>query len=289
MTIRTVRRRASPAADVVGRAVLDARTRLGWTQRDLAQRATVSQASVWRLESGRGDELRLGVVVALVDALGGRFQPTLLPPALPEPRQSRDVVHARLVAYTARRLRREGWDVALEVELRTGRATGWIDVLAVRATDAACLVVEAKSELVDIGGALRQLGWYARDAWSAARARWWQPRTVTAALLLLDTQLNMAIVTAHAELMHGALPGRAPELLAWLRGTGPPVRGSALAMVDPLSRRDRWVRATVPDGRRTPAAHVDLAGFRRTITAPGRPRAGSRPPSHAHGAEQASR
>ena len=59
-------------------------------------------------------------------------------------------MHARCIAYVARRLRACGWDVRFEVEVGTGRYRGWIDLLALRGTTMLC--VEVKTELDDMGG-----------------------------------------------------------------------------------------------------------------------------------------
>jgi transcriptional regulator with XRE-family HTH domain len=258
--IRT-RRRPSAAADVLGRAIRETRSRLGWTQRRLAGEARVSQAAVWRLETGRADELRLGDIVAITEALGGRFEPTIRAPVLIEQRRQRDEVHARLIAYVVGRLEREGWLTAIEVEIRRGAVIGWIDILAFRPLDSACLAIEIKSELVDLGGALRQVGWYTREAAEAARVRGWQPRSTAGALLLLDSRHNHQVLHSNARLIQTALPGRAPELLDWLRAAGRPPR-PAVAMIDPRSRRTDWLTSTLADHRRRPIPYRDLSEFR---------------------------
>ena len=50
-------------------AVIGARAKLGWTQRDLAEVVGVSQSVIARLESGNHDP-RFGTMVAVCQALG---------------------------------------------------------------------------------------------------------------------------------------------------------------------------------------------------------------------------
>jgi len=210
--------------------------------------------------------MNLGVSVAVMEALGGTVELDVRPPTIPEGRRLRDPVHARVMAYSSRRLDDDGWAVRQEVEIRSGRAIGWIDILAFRERDRAVLVGEAKSDVLDIGGAQRQLNWYIREAWAAARSIGWRPASVTSALILLDTAHNAKVLSDHHELFRQAFPARASELLAALRGIVPLPRGPALAMVDPLSRRDQWLRSTPSDGRRSPSRYANYAAFLETIT-----------------------
>jgi transcriptional regulator with XRE-family HTH domain len=251
----------SEAATVLGRSVLATRRRIRWSQRRLADAAGVSQAAVWLLETGRADVLALGQVIAIVEAMGGEFQPAVRPPTIPEERRPLDDVHARLIAYVLRRFGGHGWLTAAEVEVHRGRLVGWIDVLAYRESDGACLAIEIKSELVDVGGALRQIAWYTKEAPAAARALGWRPRAIAGALLLLDSQRNHEIVRTHAGLLRATLPARAVELGAWITGeAGPPP--PALATVDPRSRRAIWLGALLADRRRREPAYRDLVDFR---------------------------
>jgi transcriptional regulator with XRE-family HTH domain len=254
----------SQAATVLGRSVLTTRTRLGWSQRRLANVAGVSQAAVWRLETGRADALPLGAIIAIVEAMGGEFQPAVRPPVIPEERQTLDDVHARLVTYVLRRLARHGWLTAAEVEVRRGQLVGWIDILAYRESDGACLAIEIKSELVDVGGALRQVAWYTKEAPAAARALGWRPRAIAGALLLLDSRRNHEIIRTHAGLLRATLPARAAELRLWIGGeAGPPP--PALATVDPRSRRGSWLGTLLADRRRREPAYRDLVDFRARL------------------------
>ena len=68
-------------------------------------------------------------------------------------REQNDLVHAACAGYVARRLGRAGWHVLLEVEVGDGRGRGWIDLLAFRESDRSLLIVEVKTEIIDVGEA----------------------------------------------------------------------------------------------------------------------------------------
>jgi hypothetical protein len=225
----------------------------------------VSQSAVWRVEAGGADDVDLKVIGAIFEALGGTLDVAVRSPIVLDDRRPRDPAHARLVAYVAKRLQRLGWAVRTEVEVRSRRAIGWIDVLAFRAADAACRATEVKSDLPDIGGAQRQVEWYVRESFTAARSLGWRPRRATGLLLVLDTHRNAEVIQANAQLFRAAFPARAPAFREWLATPAPSPPRLGLAAVDPLSRRDGWLKATPPDGRRTAARYPDYAGFIRAV------------------------
>jgi hypothetical protein len=222
---------------------------------------------VWRLETGDADHLDLRVISATFAALGAAIEVSVRPPVLPEERRLRDPAHALLNAYAARRLARQGWLTRTEVEVRSGRAIGWIDVLAFRPVDAACVAVECKTQLPDLGGVQRQVNWYVREAISAARSIGWRARSASGLLLLLDTRANAEVLVANSGLFRGAFPARAPDLRTWLASPGDRPLRPGLAAVDPLSRRWAWLKATVVDGRRTAASYADYSDFMRQVEA----------------------
>src|SRR4051794_5276400 len=117
--------------------VRDARLLIGWSQRELASRASTSQPMISRLETGQTATLDLAVVERVLVALGFRGRLQLDDRHLGDRRRQRDPVHARLTGTIARRLERCGWQVATEVPIGEGAPRGWIDLLAFRAADRA--------------------------------------------------------------------------------------------------------------------------------------------------------
>lgn len=157
------------------RAVIAARATLGWSQRQLAERAGVSPSFVSRFERGIPQAVTLGATQRIFDALGVRATlRTELPIVNRSPPQA-DSVHAWLCGYAGRRLASAGFEVRHEVEIGTGRFRGWVDVIGYRPADRSLITTEIKSDLPDIGSLQRTTAWYEREAWAAARRFGWRP------------------------------------------------------------------------------------------------------------------
>jgi transcriptional regulator with XRE-family HTH domain len=247
---------------VAARATREIRARIGRTQHDLAASSGASRAAIWRIESGQPDRVPIGTVFDVLEDLGAEFDLVVRPPFTADRALQRDAAHARMSSFVRQRLELSGWQVAQEVEVGTPRSRGWIDILAFHPRGEALVTGELKTNLPDAGATQRQIAWYERDAWGAARRLGWHPRRALSVLLLLDTAVNHDRVRDNLELLGQAFPCRARELGRWLANpAGIPPGGRCLAMIDPLSRRADWVRATRSDGRRSPAADQNYAEF----------------------------
>ena len=256
----------------VGQVLGDARRIIGWSQRELARRSSVSQSAVSRLERGRPCGLELEALDRIASALGGTLRVGFDAPFLADRARQLDSVHARCIAHVATRLRRLGWELATEVEIDGRYGPGWIDVLAFHELSGVMLVVEIKTEIRDIGRIQRTLGWYEHRAWLAARQRGWRVRRSHAALLLLATDVVDARLRENRAIVDVAFPGRAADLVAIANDPGPAAVGPpSIAMIDPLSRRDDWLRPTRLDGRRVRAPYEDYAGAARRMMSRARP------------------
>lgn len=224
----------------------------------------MSQAWVSAVEAGKAKDLTFGAATRLVEAMGARLVISVDAPFLGDRRRQRDAAHVRCVSYVARRLERAGWLVAREVEIGGDRSRGWIDVLAFHAAQGVVLMIEVKTEIHDFGSIERSMGWYEREAWAAARRIGWRPRVVTGCLLLLATATNDERARANRTAFEQAFPVRAADLTRLVAAPGRGPRG--VAMIDPLSRRQRWLIPLGFDGRRSRLPHVDYAGFVEAAT-----------------------
>ncbi len=254
----------------VGRTVRTSRRGVGWSQRELSRRSGVPQAQICRIERGRVRDLRIGEIDGLFVALGVRYWLGIEPPIL-TPRPA-DIVHARCSTHVTRRLLARGWKVEREVEVGGDRSRGWIDVLAVQPATGALLVIEIKTEIHDIGAIERTINWYRREATVAARRLRWPVTSVYAALLVLESGVNDALLLSSAAVFRAAFPGRASELRDVIAGVGAAGRAAVaeqrfVAMIDPRSRRADWLHATRSDGRRTAAPYVDYVDAVRRLSA----------------------
>ena len=122
----------------------------------------------------------------------------------------------------------------MEVEIAGGSARGWIDLLAYRPADGLLLVIEVKTELVDIGLVQRQLAWYERSAWRVARGLGWRPRSAMPLLLVLASERNVEGIGVNRILLadHFAATVReVADLVAGRQLATSPRRG--MALIDP--------------------------------------------------------
>ena len=256
----------------IGTAVRSTREETGWSQRELARRLGRSHSAVQRLESGGTTYLDVALATDAMRLLGIRLEFNARTLGLANRREQRDSVHAACAGYARRRLANAGWEVAVEVEIGTGRWRGWIDLLAYRAIDRTLICVEIKTRIDDLGQILRTMGWYRREAIPAALRIGWRPTTTVAVLLLLCSDENDRAVARNLELLRTSMPRSARDLQALLAAPGATAHGGAVAMIDPRSRRSDWLRASLSDGRRTPAAFADYRDAAEAIDAGGRRR-----------------
>lgn len=248
-------------AEVVG----EVRREVGWSQDELGRRAGVSQSTICRLEQGAIENLTIGTAARVLDALGIKVTLELKSPLIANGPRQRDAGHARCMAYVVRRLTRLGWIVQTETEVVSGAARGWIDVLAFRPSDGTLLVIEIKTELPDIGAAMRQHAWYEREAWQVARGFDWQPTRRVGAVLVLASAANMDRLRANRDLLTHAFPLTARELMGVVGGQSSLAGKSGIALIDPYERGSRWILASPLERRPTLARYANYADLMRRV------------------------
>ena len=202
-------RRSSEPFDIgklIGAAIKRSRIECRWTQAELADRLHSTQSQISRLESGTRQHIdgQLASRAMALQGIGVEFDAQTL--GMAGRREQRDLVHATCSAYVARRLDLGGWESRIEVEIGTGRYRGWIDVLGFRRADRSLLIGEVKTEILDLGAIQRTLGWYEREAWTAARQLGWNAQRSTAVLLVLATAENDARVSVNRAGLKGLVP-----------------------------------------------------------------------------------
>ena len=235
----------------LGASVRAVRVALGLSQRVLGERIGRSQVYVSLVERGRVPGLSITEADSLCGALGATLVLGIEAPVLLAGSRQRDAAHARCVAYVMRRLTKEGWIVRREVQIGTPARPGWIDVLAFHPELRVLLVIEIKTELIDLSGLERQLGWYAREARHAAGSLGWSAAEVVR-------------LRENAAGIGQAFPRRWRDLIAVVRGgVHAAATGWGIAMIDPQSRARDWLRPTVLDGRRSQAPYRHIADFLR--------------------------
>jgi hypothetical protein len=120
-----------------------------------------------------------------------------------------------------------GWMAEPEVSFSVYGERGVIDILAWRPARRQLLVVELKTELVDINELLGTLDRKRRLARVVARDRGWEPLAISSWVVIADGRTNRRVVANHAAALRAKLPTDGRSMRAWLRNPG--------ARVDALS------------------------------------------------------
>jgi transcriptional regulator with XRE-family HTH domain len=209
----------------LGRLVRMVRKRRHLRQEDVAVRAGVSQSVVSLLECGRAEELAIRtarrVCSALEIELG--FEARWRGPALD---RLRDAVHARVVEGVVRQLRADGWEVIVEQGFNHFGERGSVDVVGWHAAPRTLLIVEVKSELLDLQDLLASLDRKRRVVpLELAQERGWRPAAVGVVLVVADARTARRVVERHPAMFDAALPSRTVAVRRWLRHPAGDIRG----------------------------------------------------------------
>ena len=248
----------------LGAAIRDARRDRGWSQAVLAASAGVSQPLVSAIESG-GVGASIETLESVAGALDADLSIELRPPRVIGRTDQQDPAHSRCVAACRRVFERAGLACTVEREIVDARMRGWMDLLGYAKEPRRLALAEIKTEIRDVGGLERQVGWYVRACVGAVRELGWQPKEIVVVVALLATAANDAVVVANRQALGQAFPMRGEALAAALFEGGP-VAGWGLTMVDPLRRGARAIQGLRADGRRTDAPYRDYADFMRAAS-----------------------
>lgn len=267
-----------PISTTVGAGVLGCRKERGWSQARLAAESEVPQTVISSIERATHANPPLETVRRLCTALDAELVVEVRPARLVGKSDQRDPAHAACVAATRRILERVGWTTASEVEIVTGRAHGFMDLIAFDEVSRRLLVIEVKTEIRDVGGLERQMSWYLREAWAAAKRLDWKPRSVSGVVVCLATAAVDAVALANRDELAAAFPIRGRAVRAVLVG-GAAIERRGLIFIDPLRRGTAGLMTLAADGRRTPAPYRDYAAFLRARPAKAKPGSGAATPA----------
>jgi transcriptional regulator with XRE-family HTH domain len=182
----TALRHPRPVDDLaVGRMIRAVRVRRGWRQSDLADAAGVSQTTVSRLERGNLDAVPIATLRAVAGALDVRATVELRGSGADLDRllaAGHSAMHEELARLFAGL---PDWVSLPEVTFAIYGERGAIDVLAWHEPTRSLLVIELKTELVDIQDTVGTLDRKVRLAVTIARERGWDPLTVSSWLLIM--------------------------------------------------------------------------------------------------------
>ena len=238
----------------LGTAIRQVRRRRHWRQVDVAAKSGVSASFVSRLERGHVGPQTIDAVRAVAAVLEIRVDliPRWRAGDLDRLLNSR---HSTLHESVARWFRDTlpAWILVPEASFAIYADRGVIDILGWHPGARAVLVIELKTDVVDMNELLGTLDRKRRVATRVAQERGWDPVSVSAWVIVEEGRTNRRRVGTHATMVRNALPHDGPMIRRWLRepvgrvaamsfwtsGPGAPPREPAAAR-----------QSAVPDGRR---------------------------------------
>jgi transcriptional regulator with XRE-family HTH domain len=191
------------------------RIRRGLRQVDVALLAGVSDQTVSRIERGHIESLSVSALRRVARVLEARLELTIRS-------RSGDIerfgsaAHSALVETVITALREAGWTARPEVSFSVAGERGLIDIVAWHAPTRSLLLIEIKTEVVDVGEAIGTFDRKRRLAAVIARQLGFDPSSVSAALVIADTHTNHRRVQEHAATFGGTLQHSGQRLRAFV-------------------------------------------------------------------------
>jgi transcriptional regulator with XRE-family HTH domain len=193
------------------------RIRRGMRQADVAARAGTSATVVSRIERGDVGRIQLDTIerVAAVLEIRMRFIASWRGSDLDRLLSGR---HSALQERLIRDLSlMPGWTLLPEVSFSIRGERGVIDILAWNAATRTLVIIEVKTEIVDVLEMLGTLDRKRRLAIDIARDRGWYPASVSTWLVVAESSRNRRHASAHHAMLKSVLPTNAWEMRRWLR------------------------------------------------------------------------
>lgn len=216
-----------------GAVIRSVRIRRRWRQADLAANSGISRSAISRLERGHVGPMTIDDVRAVAEAL--EFRAELLARwRAGDLDRLMNARHSALHEEVARwfRARYPEWVLAPGVTFAIYRDRGVIDIFAWHPGRRVVLVIELKTEIVDVNELLGTLDRKRRLAKQIARERGWDALSSAAWLIVADTRTNRRRAEAHEAMLKAALPASGSTMRTWLRDP-----------VEPLAALSFWRNA----------------------------------------------
>jgi HTH-type transcriptional regulator / antitoxin HipB len=239
------------------------RLKLGWRQGDVARQAGVSAATVSRIERGHVRALSVDTLLRVAAALemridvvarwrGGELDRML------------GAGHAAMHESVARTLQDTEWLMAPEATFSIYGERGIVDILAFHPPTGALLVIELKTDLVDVQALIGAVDRYRRLAPQMARERGWTVRSVSCWVVLRDSPANHRRLAAHATVLRTAFPQDGRHMRAWLQAPSEPV--AALSFLSDSHRGNAMTTSSGVQRVRTRSSRSSAAAKRRQLS-----------------------
>jgi transcriptional regulator with XRE-family HTH domain len=200
-----------------GSALRAIRIRKRWRQTDLALKSGVSRSIIGRIERGRLGSVPLRAIRAVAAALDARFD-TLVRWQGGDLGRLVNARHAAMHEAMATMMAGlDGWVSEPEVSFSIYGERGVIDILAWHPTTRILLVIELKTELVDISDLMSTVDRRRRLAASIARDRGWGPIAISTWVVVAEGSTNRRAVAAHEAVLRAKFPVDGRAMTQWLR------------------------------------------------------------------------
>jgi transcriptional regulator with XRE-family HTH domain len=209
-----------------GRAIRVVRRRLGLTQEQLAAACGLSQGAVSRAERGHIDTLSLRTIRAIATRLEMRAEILLrwrggeLDRLLSRRHSALHEEVARMFATLS------DWEPHPEVTFSIWGERGWVDVLAWHPSRRILLVIELKTDIVDIQDLIGRVDMKVRLAPEIAKRAGfdWTPTVVAAWVVVSPGRTNERRLATHATVLRTAFPADGRAIRRWLRDPSGSIR-----------------------------------------------------------------
>jgi HTH-type transcriptional regulator / antitoxin HipB len=236
----------------LGATIRAIRVRRGWRQADLAAKAGVSPATISRLERGHPGSLTLDLIRRVSAALDVRVD---LVPRWRAGDLDRllNAKHSQLHELVARWFASElpAWVIAPEVSYAIYGERGVVDIVAWHPSRRAILVIELKTDIVDVNQLIGKVHEKARLIRQIVLDRGWDPLTASTWVIVGAGRTNRARLAQHRVVLRAAFPTDARRMRVWLGDPSGPV--AALSMWTDRAARplapSRRVRSLAPTRR----------------------------------------
>ena len=209
----------------IGRGLRAIRIRTSLTQQVVAARAGVPRAVVARVERGNLARVRVEQLLAVATALGADID-IVLRWGGSELDRLLNAGHSAMHEAVVGMLTTAGWQVVPERSFSIWGERGVIDILAWHAATRSLLVVELKTEIVEVQRLIGTVDRYRRLAPQIARELRWEPVTVGTWVAVAESPTNRRRLSEHASVLRAAFPSDGRTVPGWLQRPS----GSLLAL-----------------------------------------------------------
>jgi transcriptional regulator with XRE-family HTH domain len=213
----------------VGRVVRAVRIKLHLRQVDVALKAKVSASVVSRIERGQLLDVSVRALIAVCEALDIRLDFTAWWRGGELDRMLNAKHGALAESTTTFILDQPGWVVRAEVSFNIDGEHGVVDLVAWHAGTRTILLIELKTDIIDVGETLGTFDRKRRLAGRIAAMLGWPAEHAACVLVVREGRTNRRRVELHERTFRSSLPDDTRRFKAWLRA--PSGRLAALAFL----------------------------------------------------------